>query len=178
MTLDGDTLTATDDFILDATGNITLDAQGGSTILKASGSQFGSLTNTSGNLIIKSGSTTAATFSGANVTFAGTLASGAITSSGAITASGDVTAFSDARLKTGIRNIDNALNMVGDMRGVYFIKDGEAGTGVIAQEVEKILPEVVKDGEYKSVAYGNMVGVLIEAITELKKEGETLKGSK
>jgi hypothetical protein len=178
MTLDGDTLTATDDFILDATGNITLDAQGGSTILKASGSQFGSLTNTSGNLIIKSGSTTAATFSGANVTFAGTLASGAITSSGAITASGDVTAFSDARLKTGIRNIDNALNMVGDMRGVYFIKDGEAGTGVIAQEVEKILPEVVKDGEYKSVAYGNMVGVLIEAIKELKKEVETLKESK
>ena len=139
--------------------------------MKDAGTQFCVLRNNSGNLRILSGSTTAATFSGANVTFAGTLASGAITSSG------DVTAFSDARLKTGIRNIDNALNMVGDMRGVYFIKDGEAGTGVIAQEVEKILPEVVKDGEYKSVAYGNMVGVLIEAIKELKKEVETLKES-
>ena len=49
---------------------------------------------------------------------------------------------------------------------------------VIAQEVENILPEVVKDGEYKSVAYGNMVGILIEAIKELKAEVEKLKGSK
>ena len=158
---------------LDVDGDLTIDVDGDDIILGAGSSgQFGGFTNTSGNLIIKSGSTTAATFSGANVTFAGTLASGAITSSG------DVTAFSDARLKTGIRNIDNALNMVGDMRGVYFTKDGEAGTGVIAQEVENILPEVVKDGEYKSVAYGNMVGVLIEAIKELKKEVETLKEAK
>jgi hypothetical protein len=95
-----------------------------------------------------------------------------------ITAGGDVTAFSDMNLKSDIRTIPNALDKVSDMRGVYFIKDGEAGTGVIAQEVEKILPEVVKDGEYKSVAYGNMVGVLIEAIKELKKEVETLKESK
>jgi hypothetical protein len=172
------TLSHSGTFLLDVATDITLDAGGGDIRLKDDGTTFGNLANTSGNLIIQSGTTTAATFSGANVTFAGTLASGAITSSGAITASGDVTAFSDARLKTGIRNIDNALNMVGDMRGVYFIKDGEAGTGVIAQEVEKILPEVVKDGEYKSVAYGNIVGVLIEAIKELKKEVETLKESK
>ena len=50
--------------------------------LKAGGTTFGSATNTSGNLIIKSGTTTAATFSGANVTLAGTVGSGAITSSG------------------------------------------------------------------------------------------------
>ena len=49
---------------------------------------------------------------------------------------------------------------------------------VIAQEIENILPEVVKDGEYKSVAYGNMVGILIEAIKELKAEVEKLKESK
>jgi hypothetical protein len=174
MTLDGDTLTATDDFIIDAADDITLDADGGDIFLKDGGTLFGTLNSGGGsNLNIKSGSTQALSFSGANATFSGTIASGAITSSG------DVTAFSDARLKTGIRNIDNALNMVGDMRGVYFIKDGEAGTGVIAQEVEKILPEVVKNNEeYKSVAYGNMVGVLIEAIKELKKEVETLKESK
>jgi hypothetical protein len=167
------TLSHSGTFLLDVATDITLDAGGGDIRLKDDGTTFGNLANTSGNLIIQSGTTTAATFSGANVTFAGTLASGAITSSG------DVTAFSDARLKTGIRNIDNALNMVGDMRGVYFIKDGEAGTGVIAQEVEKVLPEVVKNNEeYKSVAYGNMVGVLIEAIKELKKEVETLKESK
>jgi hypothetical protein len=131
------------------------------------------LTSNGSQLIIKSETTTAATFSGANVTFAGTLASGAITSSG------DVTAFSDMRIKHDIETIEGALAKVSDMRGVYFKKNnGEAGTGVIAQEVENILPEVVKDGEYKSVAYGNMVGILIEAIKELKAEVEKLKESK
>jgi hypothetical protein len=129
---------------------------------------------------------------------AGTLGSGAITSTGAIagttlamsstgsfgsnlsvtgtiTASGDITAFSSEVLKDDIRTIDNALNKVADMRGVYFTKDGEAGTGVIAEEVEAVLPEVVKDGKYKSVAYGNIVGVLIEAVKELKEEVKSLK---
>ena len=131
----------------------------------------GILESTGSNLNIKSGTTTAATFSGANVTFAGTLASGAITSSG------DVTAFSDMRLKSDIRTIDNALNRVCDLRGVFFTKDNEAGTGVIAQEVENILPEVVHSGVYKSVAYGNMVGVLIEAIKELRSQVKSLQES-
>jgi hypothetical protein len=160
------------DLTFDVAGDIILDADGGDVFVKDAGTTFGSLTNSSGNLIIKSGTTTAATFDDANVTFAGTLASGAITSSG------DVTAFSDMNLKSDIRTIPNALDKVSDMRGVYFTKDGEAGTGVIAQEVENILPEVVKDGEYKSVAYGNMVGILIEAIKELKAEVEKLKESK
>ena len=57
------------------------------------------------------------------------------------------------------------------MRGVTYTMQDKKGTGVVAQEIEKILPEVVIDGEeYKSVAYGNMVGVLIEAIKDLKKE--------
>jgi hypothetical protein len=159
---------------IDSAADIILDADGGDITLMDGGTEFGRLTNTSGNLIIKSGSTTAATFSGANVTFAGTLASGAITSSG------DVTAFSDMRIKHDIETIEGALDKVSDMRGVYFKRNnGEAGTGVIAQEIQNILPEVVHDKqEYLSVAYGNMVGVLIEAIKELKKEVETLKESK
>ena len=97
----------------------------------------------------------------------------------AATFNNDVTAFSDERLKTDIKTIDNALSKVCDMRGVYFNRDGAAGTGVIAQELQNVLPEVVHDKqEYLSVAYGNMVGVLIEAIKELKKEVETLKESK
>ena len=44
------------------------------------------------------------------------------------------------------------------------------GIGVIAQEIEQVLPEVVVDGEYKSVSYGNIVGLLIEAIKELEKK--------
>jgi hypothetical protein len=291
------------DITIDAVGDIILDADNADIFLKDAGTTFGSLTNTSGNLIIKSGTTTAATFSGANVTFAGTIASGAIdngssnitsggllkldvdadaddltgdsatgrltigagedlnlyhggtnsyivndtgdliidtagdikldaagndinllsngtnhgrfsntssdfviqsivqdkdlifkgndggsvitaltldmSAAGAATFNNDVTAFSDERLKTDIKTIDNALSKVCDMRGVYFNRDGAAGTGVIAQEIQNILPEVVHDKqEYLSVAYGNMVGVLIEAIKELKKEVETLKESK
>ena len=173
ITIDGTEIDlSSGDLTVDVAGDIVLDADGADIKLKDGGTDFGGLTNTSGNLIIKSGTTTAATFSGANVTFAGTLASGAITSSG------EITAYSDMNLKTDIKTIPNALDKVSDLRGVYFTKDGEAGTGVIAQEVENILPEVVKDGEYKSVAYGNMVGVLIEAIKELKKEVETLKEAK
>ena len=102
-----------------------------------------------------------------------------MSAAGAATFNNDVTAFSDERLKTDIKTIDNALSKVCDMRGVYFNRDGAAGTGVIAQELQNVLPEVVHDKqEYLSVAYGNMVGVLIEAIKELKKEVETLKESK
>ena len=61
---------------LDATTDIVLDADGGDVFLKDAGTQYAALTNTSGNLIIKSGSTTAATFDGANVTFAGTVTIG------------------------------------------------------------------------------------------------------
>jgi hypothetical protein len=172
ITIDGTEIDlSSGDLTIDVAANIALDAGGGDIYLKDDGTQFGEFQNTSGNLIIKSGTTTAATFSGANVTFAGTLASGAITSSG------DVTAFSDMRLKTDIKTIDNALNRVCDLRGVFFTKDGEAGTGVIAQEVENILPEVVHSGVYKSVAYGNMVGVLIEAIKELRSQVKSLQES-
>ena len=69
---------------LDATTDIVLDADGGDIFFKDGGTTFGSATNTSGNLIIKSGTTTAATFSGANVTLAGTVGSGNITSTGTV----------------------------------------------------------------------------------------------
>jgi hypothetical protein len=95
--------------------------------------------------------------------------SGALTV-GSLTASGNVTAFSDERLKTNVRTIEGALDKIEAMRGVYFDKDGKQSVGVIAQEIEKILPEVVQVHEatsYKSVAYGNITAVLIEAIKEL-----------
>jgi len=101
-----------------------------------------------------------------------------ISNTGTITAGGDITAFSDERLKTDIETIDNALDKVMNMRGVSYTKQAEKGIGVIAQEVEKVLPEVVTDGEYKSVAYGNIVGVLIEAIKEQQKQINELKKDK
>ena len=86
MTLDGSTISDSGDFTIDGGADIILDADGADVILKDGGTTFASLTNSSGELVIKSGSTptTAATFSGANVTLAGTVGSGAITSTGTI----------------------------------------------------------------------------------------------
>jgi Chaperone of endosialidase len=98
---------------------------------------------------------------------------------GTITASGNITAFSDERLKKNISNIDNALELVKQLRGVRFEdKDGEKYVGVIAQEVKPVVPEVViehDDSGYYSVAYQNLVGVLINAIKELSDKVEELE---
>lgn len=98
-------------------------------------------------------------------------------SNGTVTATGDVVAYSDERLKTDIETLDGSK--VYEMRGVSFTKDEKDGSGVIAQELEKVAPELVNnDGEYKSVAYGNITGYLIEAIKDLKKEIEECKKQK
>ena len=91
-----------------------------------------------------------------------------------LTHSGDIVAYSDSRLKTNVKTLDGSK--VYEMRGVSFIKDDKKGSGVIAQELEKIAPELVNsDSEYKAVAYGNISGYLIEAIKELKLEIDELK---
>ena len=80
--------------------------------------------------------------------------------SGNWTAVGNVTAYSDERLKSDIVTIPDALAKVCALRGVNFTKDGKAETGVIAQEVQKVIPEVVQQNEeYLSVAYGNLVEI-------------------
>ena len=99
-------------------------------------------------------------------------------SNGTLTTSGDITAFSDATLKKNVNTIENALSKVTLLRGVEFqrIHDGSSHVGVIAQEVECIVPHVVSEVDgIKTVAYGNLVGVLIEAIKELKAEIDSLK---
>jgi len=97
--------------------------------------------------------------------------------SGNILATGNVTAYSDERLKSDIETLDGSK--VFEMRGVSFTKDGESSSGVIAQELHKVAPELVNDsGEYMSVAYGNLVGYLIEAVKELKAEVDALKAAK
>ena len=96
---------------------------------------------------------------------------------GSITATGNITAYSDRRLKDNIKTLDGSK--VYEMRGVSFTKDGELGSGVIAQELEQVAPELVltnsDEMQTKSVSYGNVVGYLIEAIKELKLEIEELK---
>ena len=102
--------------------------------------------------------------------------------SGNMTVAGDVTAFSDIRLKENIEIIPNAIEKVKQIRGITFTRNDHDDkdtrhTGVIAQEVEKVLPEVVsEDNEgVKNVAYGNMVGLLIEAMKEQQEQIEELK---
>ena len=73
ITINGSTISDAGDFTLDVEGDIILDANGADVFLKDAGTTYGSLTNSSGNLIVKSGTTTALTFSGANVTVAGDL---------------------------------------------------------------------------------------------------------
>ena len=100
---------------------------------------------------------------------------------GAIVASGDVTAFSDIRVKENVKTIDNALDKVLSLRGVTYnridVEDKTEKIGVIAQEIQEILPQVVREQEdgMLSVSYGNITAILIEAIKEQQKQMEELK---
>ena len=105
-----------------------------------------------------------------------------LTSTGTITAATNVTVSSDVRFKSNIETINSALDKVKAMRGVYFDKHGaedRRSVGVIAQEMQEVMPEVVvtddTEDKHLSVAYGNLVGVLIEAVKELSEEVEKLK---
>jgi hypothetical protein len=121
-----------------------------------------------------------------NLTVTGSISAGTsiaattnITAGGDITATGNVTAYSDASLKTDVETLTNALETVLKLRGVSYtmINSGEAGIGVIAQETREVLPQVVKDNNgILSVAYANMVGVLIEAVKELNAKIDRIEG--
>ena len=187
ISIDGTTIAlSSGSLLVDVEADITLDAGGNDVNLSSGGTNHGRFSNTSSDFVIQSvvsdkdlifkGNDGGSTVTALTLDMSG---AGAATFNSSVTAGGDFTAFSDMRIKHDIETIEGALAKVSDMRGVYFKRNnGEAGTGVIAQEIENILPEVVKDGEYKSVAYGNMVGILIEAIKELKAEVEKLKESK
>ena len=81
-----------------------------------------------------------------------------------------VNSLSDRSHKTNIRPIEDSIALVQRLQGVRFdwIENNKPSIGVIAQDVEEILPEVVETNEdgTKSVSYGNIIGVLIEAIKE------------
>jgi hypothetical protein len=102
---------------------------------------------------------------------------------GAATFNNDVTAFSDKRLKTDISNIENGLDKVMRMQGVHYkrndVEDAREQIGVLAQDMETVVPEVVltadDEMQTKSVDYGKLTAVLIEAIKDLKAEINELK---
>jgi hypothetical protein len=127
---------------------------------------------------------TIATLNSTNITASAQVAgaTGAFTS---ITATGDIEAAnfnttSDVRLKDNIETIDNSYDIMNNIRGVSYTMFDKPQVGVIAQEVEAVLPEVITQNTqgYKSVAYGNMIGVLIEYTKDLEKRITALEEKK
>ena len=111
------------------------------------------------------------------------------TTLGTIVATNDITSYysSDKNLKENVETIGNALQIINSMSGVKFDWNETArkmyperihrDIGVIAQEIENVLPEIVttRDNGYKAVKYEKIVPVLIQAIKELKAEIDELK---
>jgi len=171
------TLEAAGAISLDSAGDIQLDVGNDTIELKKDGTKFGEIINSSNDLVIKSSQ------GDEDIIFKGVDSSTAITAltldmsdAGAATFNNNVTAYSDERLKDNIETLDGSKVL--DMRGVSFTRDGKEGSGVIAQELEKIAPELVKTADdemgTKSVAYGNLVGYLIEAVKSQQNQIELL----
>ena len=118
----------------------------------------------------------------ANNKFLSTDANGNLTIPGAFTAGGDITAFSDRRVKSDLARIEGAMDKILTLGGYTFTQNDRRSTGLIAQEVLEVLPEAVHqvqngvDGEQLyTLAYGNLAGMFVEALKELKGEVEDLK---
>lgn len=95
---------------------------------------------------------------------------------GVVTAT-DFNATSDLSLKTNIKSIEDPISKVLEINGVSFDwkESGKASIGVIAQEVEKVLPELVSDQETKTVNYNGLIGLLIEAVKDQQTQINELK---
>ena len=188
----GANIVAASDVTLDCGGDITLDADGAQVRFKDAGTErFTFNLDATPELDVTGGTFTIHnTTSDADVVITGNDGGSAITAltidmsaAGAATFNNDVTAFSDRRLKTDIEPITNALPKVMQMQGVYYkrndVEDAREQVGVIAQDMEEIVPEVVltadDDMQTKSVDYGKLCAVLIESIKELKAEIDELK---
>jgi hypothetical protein len=164
-------------------GTVSVTNLTASTTVQANNLNVTQVTATNGNF---SGIVTAGTISVTNLTASTTVQANNLNVtqvtatngnfSGIVTAT-DFNSTSDINLKTNIHTVENALETVSSLRGVSFDwkETGKSSYGVIAQELEKILPELVNQGETKSVNYNGIIGVLIEAVKELSAEVEELK---
>lgn len=99
---------------------------------------------------------------------------------GDFTAQGDIISISDATLKDDIRPIEDALQIVQSLNGVTFHRKNDSSprrsVGLLAQDVESVLPEAVRqDVRGKAVAYGNLVGLLVEAIKDQQAQIDELR---
>jgi len=185
------------DFTLDVSGDIILDADGTDIKLKDGGTEFGSFKIASSDFIIKSA------INNKDILFKGQDGGSTITalqldmseagnaqflskiSGSQIEASGDVIAFSssDRELKDDIKPIENPLEKMEKIGGYTFDWNDKQQTytgkdvGVIAQEIQEVLPQVVttRGNGYKAVKYEKIVPLLIESVKELKREVDEIK---
>ena len=163
--------------LLDSAGDIELNCDGADVILKDATTEFGRFKNDSTDFVIKSA------VSNKDMIFKGVDGGSAITAltldmseAGKATFNNDVVAFSDRKLKDNIETLDG--KKVLDMRGVSFTRKdtGLASSGVIAQEIQEVAPELVNETNGTlGVSYGNLVGYLIEAIKDQQKQIDELK---
>ncbi|MBJ03931.1 MAG: hypothetical protein CMB65_04460 [Euryarchaeota archaeon] len=171
----------TGDLILDSNSDITIDAGGEHIRFKDDGTEIGNIDMGSQNLNIRS------TVSDKDIVLLGNDGGSEITAltldmsaAGAATFNDNVTAYSDERLKDNIETLTDGLDKVEQLRGVTYTRDERENIGVIAQEVEKILPEIVltADDEMgtKSVDYSRLTAVLIEAVKDLSARVKELEG--
>jgi hypothetical protein len=89
----------------------------------------------------------------------------------------DLNSTSDIVLKKDVNTFENSLSVISQLRGVNFTwkSNDKQSIGVIAQELEEVLPQLVSTSDNKSVNYNGLIGVLIEAVKELSAEVEELK---
>jgi hypothetical protein len=172
------------DMTFDSAGDIVLDADGADLIFKDGGTTIAKFINSSSDFVIATDvDDKDFIIKGQDSTSEITALTIDMSAAGAATFNNDVTAFSDERLKEDIQPISGGLDKVMQLQGVTYkrndVKDAKTQIGVIAQQVEPILPEVVLTAEdkigTKSVDYAKMTAVLIEAVKELKQEITQLK---
>jgi len=164
---------AADSSAADGAG-ITVDGANASLNYSHSGTKW--VSNKPFNISDATASTSTST--GALIVAGGVGVTGNIVASGQVTAA-DINSSSDKRLKKNIKTVTSALDTVNALRGVTFEwKEGNGkAIGLIAQEVNEVLPEIVStdDNGYLGIRYTNVVGVLVEAIKELKADFEAYK---
>jgi len=141
----------------------------------------GTSTGTAGQVLQVAGISSGA-YIGGNLGVGSTLPTSKLTVIGNVSISGvttstDFNSSSDIALKKDIIKIESPLATIEQLRGVKFTwkSNDKKSIGVIAQEIEEVLPELVSQSDIKSVNYNGLIGVLIEAVKELSVEVESLK---